>query len=190
VTFYTYFWLRENGTPYYVGKGTGIRAYYTRSHHVCCPDRKRIVVQEHLTEADALVAEKFFISLFGRIDIGTGCLRNLTDGGENPPNWKGKKRSEHHSLALSKARAGVKQPNISRAKMGNQCGRFTKGIKKGPHSSEWKESVRLKMIAWWKERKRLGIKMIYNYSETERKRRSEQTLAMWKRGPAAFGRQQ
>lgn len=37
MTFYTYFWLRENGTPYYVGKGTGDRAFTSRGHRVKRP---------------------------------------------------------------------------------------------------------------------------------------------------------
>ena len=92
--FYTYLWLREDGTPYYAGKGMGIRAY--RSHRMGkAPSRDRILVQDFASEQDALVAEMFLIAAYGREDQGTGCLLNLTDGGENPPNHKGMKRSEH-----------------------------------------------------------------------------------------------
>ena len=91
--FYTYLWLREDGTPYYAGKGMGIRAY--RSHRMGkAPSRDRILVQDFASEQDALVAEMFLIAAYGREDQGTGCLLNLTDGGENPPSFKGKTRSE------------------------------------------------------------------------------------------------
>jgi hypothetical protein len=84
--FYVYLWLREDGTPYYVGKGTKNRGFISSAHGVHCPSEiQNILVQEHPSEADAFEAEKFFISYWGRLDQGTGCLRNLTEGGENPP---------------------------------------------------------------------------------------------------------
>lgn len=81
--FYTYLWLREDGTPYYVGKGKGYRAS-RRQGHTCLPpaDKDRILIQEFPNEASAFEAEVFLILLYGRIDLGTGCLRNLTCGGE------------------------------------------------------------------------------------------------------------
>jgi hypothetical protein len=42
-------------------------------------------VQEQTSEAAAFAVEKFLIAYYGRLDIGTGCLRNMTGGGENPP---------------------------------------------------------------------------------------------------------
>ena len=70
-------WLRDDGTPYYVGKGKGLRAFRHNS-----PDREHIIIQDWITEEQAFAAENFLISYYGRIDLGTGCLRNLTDGGE------------------------------------------------------------------------------------------------------------
>lgn len=85
--FYTYLWLRESGTPYYAGKGTGRRAFSSSAHGVHRPvDRVRILIQEFPSEEDAFEAEKFLIAYYGRIDLGTGCLRNLTDGGEGTSN--------------------------------------------------------------------------------------------------------
>lgn len=85
-TYYTYLWLRQDGTPYYVGKGTGKRGFVSFNHRVKCPtEHSRIIVQEQTSEAAAFSVEKFLIAYYGRLDMGTGCLRNMTDGGENPP---------------------------------------------------------------------------------------------------------
>ena len=46
--FYTYLWLRENGTPYYVGKGAGRRALWPYGRKGTKPpkDKSRILIQE------------------------------------------------------------------------------------------------------------------------------------------------
>jgi len=83
--FYTYLWLREDGSPYYVGKGRGDRAFTSNYHNVHRPPQdERIIVQDHPSEEEAFEAERLMISLFGRLDLGTGCLRNLTEGGDGP----------------------------------------------------------------------------------------------------------
>ena len=79
--FYTYLWLREDGTPYYVGKGSGHRAFVSWGHrHPRPKDRSSILIQEFPSERDAFSAEIFLISYYGRKDLGTGCLRNLSGG--------------------------------------------------------------------------------------------------------------
>ena len=84
--FYCYLWLREDGTPYYVGKGhdgRNSRAFSGHRHNVKCPlDIRRILVQNYASEEEAFEAEKFFIEFYGRRDLGLGCLRNMTDGGD------------------------------------------------------------------------------------------------------------
>lgn len=81
--FYTYAYLREDKTPYYIGKGKGNRAWSTNHKPVGKPRHDRIVIlKTNLTEEDAFKHEKYLIFVFGRKDKGTGILRNRSDGGE------------------------------------------------------------------------------------------------------------
>ncbi len=79
--YYVYHYLREDGTPYYVGKGKADRAY--KPHNVPVPPADRIIfVARDLTESQALQLEIENIAFYGRKDNNTGILRNLTNGGE------------------------------------------------------------------------------------------------------------
>lgn len=115
--FYVYGYFREDGTPYYVGKGTGYRATTQYCHSVKVPeDRLRVrILADNLSDEEAREWEKDLIALLGRKDNGTGCLRNLTDGGEGV--------------------AGFRFSEASKRKMSES----SKGIKLGPQSNTHKE---------------------------------------------------
>ena len=82
--YYVYLYLRHDGTPYYVGKGTKRRAWYKNKNELRPPkDKSRIVIVSHkLLEHESFLLEIELIKQYGRKDLGTGILWNLTDGGE------------------------------------------------------------------------------------------------------------
>ena len=82
--YYTYAYLREDGTPYYIGKGNGNRAYKRNKKEIKPPkDKSRILIlKQNLTEQEAFKQEIYMIAVFGRKDLETGILHNRTDGGE------------------------------------------------------------------------------------------------------------
>jgi hypothetical protein len=82
--FYTYAYLREDRTPYYIGKGQGNRAYQSNGKPCAVPKNKNkiIFLKTNLLEEDAYKHEIYMISVFGRKNNNTGILQNRTDGGE------------------------------------------------------------------------------------------------------------
>ena len=91
--FYVYTYLREDGTPYYIGKGSGNRAWKshkrTNGTELLPKDKSKIIILiDGLEEQVAFNYEEFLIFEYGRKDLGTGILRNVSNGGEGSSGYK------------------------------------------------------------------------------------------------------
>jgi hypothetical protein len=115
--YYTYAFLREDRTPYYIGKGKGNRAYRRRYKGEVKPpkDKSRILIlKQNLTEEESFRHEVYMIAVFGRKDLGTGILHNKTDGGEGA---SGVIPSDETKRKISKALKGKTPSEETRKKM-------------------------------------------------------------------------
>jgi hypothetical protein len=107
--YYTYAYLREDKTPYYIGKGRGRRISSTARKIKPPKDKSRIIfLKKNLTEAEAFKHEVYMIAIFGRKDLGTGILRNLTNGGDGS---SGAVVSAETKKKLSAVNSGKNNPN-------------------------------------------------------------------------------
>ena len=127
--YYLYAYIRSSdGTPYYIGKGKGNRAFVKHGRIKVPKDRSKIVfLEKNLTEIGAFALERRLIRFWGRKDLNTGILHNLTDGGEGTSNvivtletknkisesLHGRTLSNAHRQKLSEAKTGKTNKPIS-----------------------------------------------------------------------------
>ena len=118
--FYVYAYLRQDNTPYYIGKGLGKRAWNKGKGEVYPPVdlSKIIIVESNLSNIGALAIERRLINWYGRKDINTGILRNKSDGGDGAT---GVKQTEEHKKKISTANTGRRHPLF-----GTHCSEETK----------------------------------------------------------------
>jgi hypothetical protein len=108
--FYTYAYLREDKTPYYIGKGQTRRLYQKDGKPCGVPkDKSRIIkLKQNLTEEEAFKHEIYMIAVFGRKDLKTGILHNKTNGGDGASGFI---HSEEAKRKMSEKRKGRVAPN-------------------------------------------------------------------------------
>ena len=160
--YYTYAYLREDRTPYYIGKGKGNRIFNKNKGDIRPPkDKSRIIfLKKNLTEAEAFRHEIYMITVFGRKDLETGILRNRTDGGEGA---SGLVMSEETRKTLSELKVGEKNPNYGKEMSEEQKQKISEKRKGTKLSEEHKDKIRQKMMGnTWNVGKKLS-------DETKRK---------------------
>ena len=136
--FYTYAYLREDKTPYYIGKGTGDRIYSTNRRNNPPKDKSRIIfLKQNLTEEEAFRHEIYMIAVFGRKDLGTGILHNLTDGGDGA---SGAIKSEKTRKKLSEANKGKNNPNYGKS-LSEETKRKMSEVHKGKNNPNYGKSL-------------------------------------------------
>jgi len=117
--YYTYAYLREDRTPYYIGKGTKCRAFgRTRRGAKPPKDKSKIIfLKQNLTEEEAFKHEIYMIDVFGRKDLGTGILHNRTDGGEGVSGYRFSEESKKSKSIRYKGRKGTLHTEETKEKL-------------------------------------------------------------------------
>lgn len=143
----------QNGIIFYIGKGKGYRckSLHRRSarwhNYVKKYGYNILFIEENLPQEEAFAKEVYYIKKFGRHDLGTGELINMSDGGVGGNNNKGRVFSEEWRRKLGEA------------------GRKRKGIPRKPLSETHKKRLseaQMGRPATWLKGKKLSEEIISN----------------------------
>ena len=138
--YHIYAYLREDGTPYYIGKGKDRWRWSAKAtHNVKVPPKDRMrILADYLTNEQACAKEIALIKMWGRKDNGTGILRNITDGGEGAP---GRIVSEEQKEKQRQKMKGRKKPPRSAEHIANHAAVMRERMKGKTASEETKSKM-------------------------------------------------
>jgi len=174
------------GSPYYVGKGEGWRAYNHNARCIPMPKNRTavLIVKQNMSEQEAFAEERRLISHYGRIDLKTGCLRNRTDGGEgasgrpvpdsarlkNSLTNKGKRRSPATEFKPGHVFSDEHRARLSAALKGRTNN--PKGLLGRKHTPEAKAKMAEALKAAWKRRRLSGQPLGRPHTEAAKEKMS------------------
>ena len=155
----------DKNVPFYIGIGTReSRAYdkwrnkYWRNIVAKTPYEVEILFFD-LSREQAEQKEREFIALYGRLDLKTGTLANLTNGGDEGGGQanKGRKHTEETKAKLKGRIAPSKSPEVRKKLSERFKGRpiseeqkkKISNTLKGRSNGPWKQSQREKNLEFW-----------------------------------------
>ena len=157
--FYTYCYLNENNIPYYIGKGTGRRAYHVHDNVSVPPKDRILILKNNLEEDKAFDHEMYMIFLFGKRSEG-GILENINDGGRynTPPSWIGKRHTEESKKKISKSVSGEKHPFYGKPLTEEHKNKIKETKRKNPQyfSEECRQKMSIAKKKYWENKKLEG----------------------------------
>jgi hypothetical protein len=122
--YYTYAYLRKDGTPYYIGKGKKRKVgnAYSRTlaehRNISIPPIDRIIILKHFDlEFDAFKHEIYMIAVFGRKDLCTGILHNRSAGGEGASEMSQEQREKVSKVHKGKVLSSETKKKISKTRL-------------------------------------------------------------------------
>lgn len=152
------------------------------------------VLRAGLTRDEALEWERFYIRHYGRVDLGTGVLRNLTDGGDGGSGARpsqqtrekmsraslGKPKSPKHRAAIKRGRSELTPAQLANYSAGNSR----------PASEDKKQAISSSLRARHLEKlAKLGLTE-EEYAELQKRRKAERRKELRLQKQAAQGRYQ
>jgi hypothetical protein len=130
--FVVYAYCRKDGTFYYIGKGNPRRPYVWRGKRGINPPRDKsrvLILHSGLSEEVALNYEKGLILFYGRKDIGTGLLKNRTDGGEGTCGWIPSREYREKRSIQSKQLHASRKDTDGKSKIAKKCAKTMNQVK-------------------------------------------------------------
>ena len=130
--FVVYAYCRKDGTFYYIGKGNPKRPYRWRGKRGINPpkDRSRILILHHgLEEKVSFDYEKKLILFYGRKDVGTGLLKNRTDGGEGTCGWVPSESYRKNRSEQTKSLHESRKDADGKSRIAKKCGQAMNRVK-------------------------------------------------------------
>jgi len=162
----------DKNMPFYIGISKNNKRPYTKrsrneywNNIVKITDYEVEILFEDVDEDFAKEKEKEFIELYGRKDIGTGILCNLTDGGDSCFNGRSSFLSKEHKKKIGIANSGKKSYMFGVKK--------TDEIKEKISISRSKKVIDIKTMKIYKSAKEAAVDTNYSFRHLGRLLRNQ-----------------